>query len=184
MGDMSLPADYPTVHPSIYDEAKLVKLARQIAMGIKELPDILFDNSLTLREFDVIKQLPHFNNILVGEMKAWEGASNTNERLRMKSAALLEEYLPELYARLNDREEPLMAKIKALELASKMAGFSDRADAPIGTPGDKVSVIINLGADHKLTYEKQLPSKVIEHEASPPLQQTFEESLDASANQV
>lgn len=184
MGDMSLPADYPTIHPSVFDEAKLVKLARQIAMGIKELSEVLFDNSLTLREFEVIKQLPHFNNILIAEMKAWEGGANTNERLRRKSAAMIEEYLPELYARLNDREEPLMAKIKALELASKMAGFSDKADGPIGTPGDKVSVIINLGADTKLTYEKQLPSKVIEHEPDPPLQQTFEESLDASTDQV
>lgn len=184
MGDMSLPADYPTVHPSIYDEAKLVKLARQIAMGIKEIPDILFDNGLTLREFDVIKLLPHFNNILAAEARAWEGAGNTNERLRIKSAAMIEEYLPELYARLNDREEPMMAKIKALELASKMAGFSDKADAPIGSPGDKVSVIINLGADSKLVYEKQLPPKVIDHEPTVTVQQSFEESIDASANQV
>ena len=87
MGDMSLPADYPTVHPSVYDEVRLVKLARQIAMGIKDIPDILFDNNLTQREFEVINQLPHFHNILAAEARAWEGAGNTNERLRIKGAA-------------------------------------------------------------------------------------------------
>jgi len=184
MGDMSLPADYPTIPVGVYDEAKLVKLARQIAMGIKELPDILFDNSLTLREFDEIKQLPAFNRMLESEVKAWEGADNTTARLRLKSAAMLEEYLPELYARLNDREEPLMAKIKALELTAKMAGFGDKDTAPAGNPGDKVQVVINLGADTRVEYIKQLPHKVIEHEPAPQqsFEQAFEESLNASAN--
>jgi hypothetical protein len=183
MGDMSLPADYPTIPVSVYDEVKLVKLARQIAMGIKDLPDILFEHSLTLREWDEIKVLPAFGRMLEGEVKAWEGADNTVGRLKLKTAAMLEEYLPELYARLNDREEPLMAKIKALELTAKIAGFGDRAEGVTGNPGDKVHVIINLGGDANKEYIKQLPHKVIEHEPTP-VQPTFEESLDASANQV
>lgn len=182
MGDMSLPADYPTIPPGVYDEAKLVKLARQIAMGIKTIPEILFDNSLTLREFDEIKQLPLFGRLLSSEIKSWEGADNTNGRLRLKSAAMLEEFLPELYARLNDREEPLMAKIKALELTSKIAGFGDREAPTAGSPGDRVQVIIQLGADTS-SYVKVLPHKVIEHEApAVPVDQQFEESLDANGN--
>lgn len=183
MGDMSLPADYPTIPVGVYDEAKLVKLARQIAMGIKEIPDILFDNDLTLREFDEIKQLPLFARTLESELKAWESADNTSARLKLKSAAMLEEYLPELYARLNDRTEPLMAKMKAIEIVSKLAGFGDRDINPAGKPGDKVHVVINLGADARAEYIKQLPHKVIEHEAVP-VQQSFEESLDASTNPV
>jgi len=184
MGDMSLPPDYPTIPPGVYDDVKLVKLARGIAMGIKDLPDILFDNSLTLREFDEIKELPHFNRILSAEMKAWEGAGNTNERVRVKSGALIEEYLPELYARLNDAKEPFMAKMKAFEQLTKLAGFGDRDLPALGTPGDKVQVIINLGADHKLVYQKELPPKVIDNEPTPSAVQTFEESIDASSYPV
>ncbi len=187
MGDMSLPPDYPTVSPGIYDEIKLVKLARQIAMGIKPLADILFDNNLTLREFDHIKTLPIFGRMLENEVKAWEGADNTNGRLRLKAASMLEEYLPELYARLNDREEPLMAKMKALELTAKLAGFGDKDSAPAGNPGDKVQVVINLGADTRVEYVKQLPHKVIEHVPTAPQQdfdQSLEESFNASANPV
>jgi len=183
MGDMSLPADYPTIPVGVYDEAKLVKLARQIAMGIKDLPDILFDNDLTQREFTEIQSIPLFAKTLESEVKAWAGADNTHARLKLKSAAMLEEYLPELYARLNDRQEPLMAKMKAVELVSKIAGFGDRDVVPAGNPGDKVQVIINLGADTRVEYVKQLPHKVIEHAPVAP-QQTFEESLDASANPV
>jgi hypothetical protein len=187
MGDMSLPTDYPTIPVGVYDEAKLVKLARQIAMGIKDIPDILYDNDLTLREFDEIKQLPLFARTLGSEVKAWEGADNTHSRLKLKAAAMLEEYMPELYARLNDRTEPLMAKMKAVELVSKIAGFGDREANPAGNPGDKVHVVINLGADARAEYIKQLPHKVIEHEAvpvQPTFEKSFEESLDASTNPV
>ncbi len=183
MGDMSLPPDYPTIPPGVYDDIQLVKLARGIAMGIKELPDILFDNSLTLREFDEIKQLPHFNRILEAELKAWEGADNTSARVRVKAGSLIEEYLPELYARLNDAKEPFMAKMKAFEQLTKLAGFGDRDIPSMGTPGDKVQVIINLGADSKLVYRKELPPKVIDH-APTTQHQTFEESIDASSYPV
>ncbi len=184
MGDMSLPPDYPTIPPAVYDEAQLVKLARGIAMGIKDLPDILFDNSLTQREFAEIRELPHFNRILSAEMAAWEGASNTSERVRVKSGALIEEYLPELYARLNDAREPFMAKMKAFEQLTKLAGFGERDLPAMGTPGDKVQVIINLGADSKLVYQKELPAKVINHEPATTQHPTFEESIDASSYQV
>jgi hypothetical protein len=183
MGDFDLPADYPTIPVGVYDDIKLVKLARGIAMGIKEIPDILFDNGLTLREFEEIKQLPHFNHILTSERIAWDGALNTSERVKVKASAVIEEYLPELYARLNDRTEPLMAKMKAMEILSKLGHLGERDIASAGVPGDRVQVIINLGADTKLEYQKTLPAKVIDHEPAPATT-SFTESLDAAANQV
>ncbi len=182
MGDMSLPADYPAIPVGVYDDMKLVKLAREIAMGIKDIPDILFDHSLTQLEFDSIKRLPHFNKILAAEIADWGSAVNTAERVKLKMGAMVEEIAPELYARLNDPKEPLMAKIKGIELAAKLAGLGQADISPTGAPGDRVQVIINLGADTKLEYEKRLPPKVIEHEAT--TVQSFEESIDASPHQV
>lgn len=185
MGDMSLPADYPTVPAGVYDDMKLVKLAREIAMGIKDLPDILFDCGLIQMEWERIQELPHFQKILSSEIAAWGSAENVQERVKLKAGAMMEEYLPELYARLNDRGEPLMAKIKAVELMSKVAGFGGTDIPAAGSPGDRVQVIINLGADHRLEYQKTLPPKVIDHEASvPPMETAFEESIDARPNQV
>jgi hypothetical protein len=177
-----MPEDYPTIPGSVYDENKLVKLAREIAMGIDDIPDILFNNGLTQREFAEIQQLPHFNNALAGCRKEWDALSSTEDRVRVKAGAVLEQYMPELYSRLNDRSEPLMAKMKALEHLSKLAGFGDRDIPNAGSPGDRVQVIINLGADVKLEYQKQLPSKVIEH--VPSITHSFEESLDACTNKV
>lgn len=180
MGDMSLPADYPTVPQSVYDDAKLVKLAREIAMGMKELSDILENHGLTQAQLDALMTAPNFRALLSSEVEAWASAMNTQERIKVKSGAMLEEFLPELYSRLNDRNEPMMAKIKAMELISKIAGFGERDIAPAGTPGDKVQVIINLGADVKLQYDKQLPRQVIDVTPEP----TPTESINASPNQV
>jgi hypothetical protein len=182
MGDFNLPADYPTIPVGVYDDMKLVKLAREIAMGIKEIPDILFDNGLTQREFEELQTVSHFNKILASEIAAWGSAVNTAERVKLKAVSMLEEYLPELYSRLNDRGEPLMGKVKAMELVSKLAGFGDRDISAEGKPGDKVQVIINLGADNRLVYQKELPPKVIDHE--PTLEASFEASLNASPNPV
>ena len=69
-------------------------------------------------------------------------------------------------------------------MASKWARLGQTESPHQGHPGDRVQVIINLGADNKLVYDKQLPPQVIEHEPAvvnaPPLQQSFEESIDAS----
>lgn len=180
MNDMAMPPDYPTIPQGVYDEVKLVKLARQIAMGISDLPDILFSHGLTLREFDEIKQLPAFNRMLTSEITAWEGAANTPARLRLKTAAMLEEYLPELYARLNDRTEPLMGKVKALELTAKLAGFGERVEGTATAPGDRVQVIINLGADTRAEYVKVLPPKVIDNSPEPVTTKSFEDSFEAA----
>lgn len=198
MGDMSLPPDYPTVPTGVYDEMRLIKLARQIAMGIKDIGEILFDHGLDFKQFEDIKKLPIFKKVLAEEVKAWEAADNVHNRIQLKSAAMLEEFLPELYARLNDNKEPLMGKIKALENLAKLAqapGFNGN-DAQVSfNPGDRVQVVINLGAD-TANYTKILPHKVINHE--PAAQQQYaqvtqedftrafeasiEETVDASAD--
>ena len=184
MSDLSLPADYPTIPASVYDDAKLVKLAREIAMGLKEVADILSDHGISVDEFERIQHIPAFAKMLASELAAWASATNTQERVKLKAGSMLEEFLPELYSRLNDRTEPLMGKVKAMELVTKMAGFGDRDIQSQGSPGDQVQVIINLGADTKIEYQKRLPAKVIEHVPSVSIDDAFTESLDARADQV
>jgi hypothetical protein len=185
MGDFALPADYPTVPASVYDDMKLVKLAREIAMGVKDLPDVLFNHGMTQMEFEQVSQLPHFRKILESEVAAWESAGNTAERVKLKAGSMIEEYLPELYARINDPSEPLMAKIKAMDTIAKLAGYGATDIPREGNPGDRVQVIINLGADHRLEYQKTLPPKVIDHAPSElQMNTSFEESIDARPNQV
>lgn len=167
MSDLSLPADYPIVPPANYDELKLVRLAREIAMDLNELPKVLDTHGITHRDFEIIKTLPRFQSILASELEAWQSAVNTHERVKIKASAVVEEWLPELYARLNDVKEPLMAKIKGGELLAKLAGMGLNNAQQVGDPSDRINITINLGEDRKLQFEQALPGKVIEHEATP-----------------
>lgn len=191
MGDMSLPPDYPTIPSGVYDEMKLIKLARQIAMGIKDMGEVLFDHGLDFRDFERIKKLPIFKRVLEEEVKAWEAADNVHNRIQLKSAAMLEEFLPELYARLNDVKEPLMGKIKALENLAKLAqapGFNGNEVQASFNPSDRVQVVINLGSDTNGNYSKILPHKVINNEPAPvrvtkeDFTRAFEESVENAEN--
>lgn len=163
MSDLSLPYDYPVVPGAVYSEMKLVRLAREVAMDIKELNDILALHDVDMPTWERLKCNERFKALLSAEVTAWHGAINTNERVKVKAGSMLEEFLPELYSRINDRSEPLSAKNESLKLLERLAGMGGAA-AKNDAPSNGVTITINMGADNKLKFEQSLPPKVIEHE--------------------
>lgn len=144
-------------------ELKLLQVAREIAMDIRPLGEILQIHSITEAEWDAIKANPRFQSYLESEASAWQGSLNTHERVKLKAAAMLEEWLPELNTRMHDRSESLNAKIEAGKLARDLAGFAKNG-VGVESLGEKFSVTINLGTDAQLKFEKQLPPVIIDAE--------------------
>lgn len=146
-----------------FQDMILIKLAREIAMDILPLENILENHKILPENWSKIAENPRFQGILQDQIVAWQSATNTAERVKLKSLAFVEEALPEFYARAHDQKEPLSAKVELLKTISKFGGIGGNAfDAAMG--GEKFSVTINLGADQSLKIEKTLPTKVIEHE--------------------
>lgn len=143
----------------------LVKLAREIAMDIQPIETILKQYSITPQVWDALQTNSRFQTLLSSEVEQWNTALNTHERVKLKAAAMLEEWLPELNNRIHDRDEALPAKIEGGKMLTRIAGIGVGAVDGAGG-GERFTVTINLGEDSKLTFEKQLPSKVIEHDAS------------------
>ena len=139
----------------------LIKLAREIAIDHYDIETILKRYHLDDETWSKIKNNPRFSQLLESEMTAWHSATNTQERTKLKAAALLEEWLEEGNARLYDRNEALNHKVELVKVLSKIAGM-DRGNEGGGGGGEQFSVTINLGEDAKLTFEKQTPSKVID----------------------
>ena len=102
-----------SVPDPIISEHILIKLAREIAMDIQPIDNILRDNGVDGDQWENIQANTRFRMLLETETSAWGSALNTQERLRLKSAAALEEWLPELFTRMNDRNENLNAKVEA-----------------------------------------------------------------------
>lgn len=148
------------------DHVKLLKLARELAMNIQPLENILEQHGIEQDDFERLKTHPTFVKLLESETAAWESAVNTHERVKLKSASVIEEWLPELNNRIHDSREALPAKIEAGKLLAKLAGMGLSNMDVSGGAADRFSVTINIGADKQINIEKELPSKVIDAEFS------------------
>lgn len=148
------------IEPKDISELTLLKLSREIAKDIHPIETILERFGISLELWDEITKLPRFASFLQSEKEAWDGASNTPERVKIKSLSFVEELLPEMYERAHDPREPLSSKVELLKTIGRFGGVG--ASEGGGAVGEKLSVTINLGADSQLTFEKDITPKVIE----------------------
>jgi hypothetical protein len=154
--------DTPSNH-SERVEKLLLSLTRDIAQDILPLEEILKLNGVTASRFALIQNLPRYRSMLHQARLEWATAKNSAERVRLKTAIMIEDALPELHSRLHDRTELLASKVRLAEFLGKLSGITEKANAS-GPAAETFKVVINLGEDRKLEIEKSLPTKVIEHE--------------------
>lgn len=132
----------------------LLRLAREIAMDMRPLEDILTLQGIPQSDWEGIQSLPAFQNYVRGAIEEWQSATNTSERVRLKSLSFVEEALPEFFARAHDPRESLPAKVEVLKTIARFAGVGGSVDSAIS--GEKFTVTINLGADQQLKIERDI----------------------------
>jgi hypothetical protein len=128
----------------LHRDVDLVRLAREIAIDHYDIEDLLDRYKLSYDAWRELWDYPRFTDLLANEEESWASAKNTRERVKLKSASVIEMYLEDAAKSLLDAKETLVAKTG---LAKLIAGF-----AGIGTEGDKAhgggsgfSITINLG---------------------------------------
>lgn len=139
----------------------ILRLAREIAINLSDIETILKHHRITPETWSTIQSNPRFLKLLEAETVAWNSAGNTHERTRLKAAALVEEWLVEANTRLHDPDETLSAKVELGKLLTKIAEMGERTPGQAAV-GERFSVTINLGADHKLQFEKNVTPQVID----------------------
>ena len=105
-------------------EMRLVRLARELAMDLSEVPVILSRVGINGEEWERLQRNRKFQEILSAEAAAWESALNTAERVKLKAAAIIEDWLDEAVARLHDRSESLAMKTEVAKLMARLAGLT------------------------------------------------------------
>lgn len=152
--------DLTTVDNQVTD-LQIVRIARAIARDLIPLEEVLKQHGMGAEQWETVQNHPHFQRVLTAAMEEWNSAGNTAERVRLKSLYLVEEALPEMYAKAHDPREPLNHKVEVIKTIARFAGLGGTfGDA--STVGEKFSVTINLGADHQLKIEKDVTPRVIE----------------------
>ena len=141
----------------------LVQLAREIAIDHLNTEQILKLYNISQEEWEVIKNNKRFQTLLEQEVIAWQGATNTAERTKLKAGAIVEHFLPEANMRLHSIDEALPAKVELMKAISRIAGF-DRNDVGNQVAGSGFSVTINLGGGDKVKFDA-VPPKVIDHDS-------------------
>ncbi len=133
-------------------ESKLVALARELAMEMKTMPEILKELSITPDQYEIIRSSTYFRHVLSQEIANWSSALNTQERVKLKAQSMIEMSLEEFYARMHDSKEPLSAKVELLKTLAKIGGVDTTKTEQAA--GERFMVNINLGADQKITIDK------------------------------
>lgn len=127
-------------------ELRLVRLARELAMDMQPVPAVLQRLGLTTDELERLQRLPKFQKILAAECAAWESALNTHERVKLKAAAIIEDFLPEAHARMHNPAEALPAKTEVAKLVTRLAGMGLERTGEAGAGGgEKFLLQINIG---------------------------------------
>jgi hypothetical protein len=133
-------------------------------MDLIPVETILKNHGKSPKDLENYFKLPRFRRMVDQARAAWESATNAEERIRLKSLAIIEESLPEMYRRLHSSGpsgDPLSSKVELLKTLMKSAGVG-QADVKDGA--SRVSITINLGDDRPMNVVAQLPTQVIEGE--------------------
>lgn len=145
----------------------MLAVAREIAMGMNDLPTILVNYNVSKEEWDKIHTNPRFSSLVDNEREAWLSATNAAERLKIKSATVLEDWLLDASAQLYDQKHALNHRTDLAKLMAQMAGVGGNArgqnEAAVGS---RVSITINMGSDKPLIRDVSpvVTAEVIEDE--------------------
>lgn len=152
------------VNTQVYDDVTFVKLAREIAIGLNSIETILKHHQIAEEDWLYISTHPRFIQYLEQEQATWESALNTHERVKIKSASMIEQWLPDAYKSMTSASETLNGRLEVAKLVSRLAGMGLTGVGVAGETGEKFSVTINLGADSAIKIEKETAPKIIEGE--------------------
>lgn len=124
----------------------MLKLARDVVMGMHEMDEILKFHNLTKMEFTRrIENHPRFIAYLKSESEAWNAATNTGERVKLKASVVMEDFMLEAHTALHDKKTPLNQRVELGKLLAKIAGMGEpKTFGPGGQGGPGFSLQINI----------------------------------------
>lgn len=157
---MTDPPAEPTATVTVPDtltQQLLAKLAREMAIGIYEEDKILGRFGLTAEQYKLIAAIPFYDQMLKTFTIEWHSAKSTPDRIKLEAAAILEEALPHLGARMTSPEDSLAMQVQAGQLLAKLIGIGEGQQAH--QQGEKFVISINLGADTE-RYDVTRPPQI------------------------
>jgi hypothetical protein len=149
--------DYPLAIPP----DGLVRLATDLAMEARTPAEIFAEWGIGLPgqdpRADAVMENTAFREIYQQIAREWEGVTGTTQRIRLKSALIVEEALPAIHQMITATEGDHRLRLEAFKQLSKMSGVEDEAKKPTdGT--EKFVVNIRIGGNELARVEADVES--------------------------
>lgn len=144
----------PEQMPAGWTLQKVAAFIRDLATNLYDVPYILKTHGLTQGQYETLQANDFFQKTLQTMTVEWNRIDNTQRRLAIESAILLEDALPTVGARLSKATEPIAGVVELAKLLGKFAGIGEAAGG--NAPTEKFKIVINLGAD-VASFEKSAP---------------------------
>lgn len=157
-----------TAEPNEVFAVDFAQLAREIAMDIFELPQILELHRMSDEEWTKISQHPKFISMVADISREWNSATNTAERVKIKAATGLEAMLETYVRDLNDLTIPLVQRVEAGKFLAKLGELGERA---MGASGGAFHITLNIGQTTPLYREVKLGPTVIDATVIPEVEE-------------
>lgn len=139
-------------------------LAREIAMDILPMDQILELHRLTELEWQQIQDNPRFKSMLSDMMREWNATTSTRDRVRAKASTGLESIL-EVYVRaILDDKIPLTQRVEAGKFLARLGELDGQKDIMGGGGVGGFSISINFSADARPVTVEAKPGQIIEGE--------------------
>lgn len=147
------------VHPDL-DANRLAVLAREMAMAIQPVEKILNAVGVSQAQFEkFILPNAFYKRAYQSFVLEWESALSTNKRIALGAAAILEDSLPKLNARMINDINPLSSVTETAKLFAKLAGAGETKEA---VQGERFTITINMGGE-KVRIEETIGAVQIPH---------------------
>lgn len=161
---------------SSLSDDRLHRLAHELARNLLPAEDVLIKFGLSPETFaEVVQPNETFQRYYTESYAMWHGTANLPDRVKTKTAMILEEWLPEASRLLHDPLLNLPPKVQLAMFLGDLSGLKAQAAAAAngtnGAANNQVHVTINLGHGRQVVIEKKLDN-VIEGEAediTPPM---------------
>jgi hypothetical protein len=127
------------------DEYAMAKLAREMAINIRNYKDIFADFGITEEDYYEICKVDFFKRAKEQFALEWNSAMSAADRVKLTSATAAEEILPIVTKRALDPNEPLVSVLGTFKQVCQNAGIGDPNVEQ--KPSERFIININLGAD-------------------------------------
>jgi len=134
---------------TLHDVAALVG---DVAQNMYDLPYLLNKHKLTAKQYATLEKNPFFQRALEAEIITWQGANSIQKRLALEAAIAVESALPDVAARMSNKNEPLGEVVALMKLFTEMAGVIGSKNPNGAENTAKFRIVINLGGE-SLTRE-------------------------------